>query len=72
MSQTRAMSLTESCASTAIGFAVAIASQVLIYPFFGIHVTFSTNFRLTCVFTVISIARGYLVRRVFTRRTEAV
>lgn len=65
MSQSRRHSLLETCTSTAIGFAVAMASQWVIYPLFGVVVTFSTNLALTCVFTGISIARGYAVRRLF-------
>jgi hypothetical protein len=72
MMQSRRHSLTESITNTAVGFGVALGSQILIYPWFGIHIRFNTNLKLTAVFTAISILRGYMLRRWFTRRTEAV
>jgi uncharacterized protein (DUF2062 family) len=68
--QTRAQSLIESMTNTAIGYAVAVASQVAIFPLFGIHVPVSTNLKIGLWFTVISIIRGYALRRWFTRKTE--
>lgn len=70
MAQSKKHSLIESVTNTAIGFVIALTSQVLIYPLFNIHITFKTNFWLTVVFTFISIARGYALRRIFTKHTE--
>jgi hypothetical protein len=64
-SQSKRHSLLETCVGTGIGFAIAMWSQIIIYPWFNIHVSHTTNFKLTTVFTVISIARGYAVRRGF-------
>jgi hypothetical protein len=55
----------ETCINVAIGYGVALASQVLIFPLFGIHIPLSSNLMIGAFFTVISIARGYLVRRLF-------
>lgn len=55
----------ETCINVAIGYGVALASQVLIFPLFGIHIPLSSNLMICAFFTVISIARGYLVRRLF-------
>jgi len=63
--QTRTMSLLEVCASTAVGYVVAVLSQVAIFPMFGIHIPFSSNLLIGLYFTIISIARGYIVRRWF-------
>lgn len=68
--QSRLHSFIESIANVALGFSVAIASQVAIFPLFGIHVPLTTNLQIGAWFTVISIVRSYLVRRWFTRRTE--
>jgi hypothetical protein len=70
VAQSRKHSLIESVTNTAIGFAIALTSQILIYPLFNIHITFRTNFWLTVVFTFISIVRGYVLRRIFTKHTE--
>lgn len=69
--QSRLHSLLESFTNIGIGFGVAIAGQVAIFPMFGIHVPLSTNLGIGLWFTAISVARSYLVRRWFTRRTES-
>lgn len=63
--QSRLMSLAESAVSTGIGFSVAVATQVAIFPLFGINVALSDNFAIAAVFTAISIVRSYVVRRLF-------
>lgn len=68
MNQSRLGSLIETVFNTAIGFGVAIASQVLVFPLFGIHVPLSTNLGIGAWFTAISIARGYMLRRWFNAR----
>ncbi len=65
MSQTRAMSAVESVANVAIGYGVAVASQIVIFPLFGVHLPLSDNLLIGAWFTVISLARSYVVRRVF-------
>ena len=63
--QSRAHSLIESLANVAVGYGVALASQLLIFPLYGIHVSLSTNIAIGVWFTVISIARSYVIRRWF-------
>jgi hypothetical protein len=65
MKQSRLMSLLETSLSTAIGFAVALATQVLVFPLFGFHPALHENLLITLIFTAVSIARQYLVRRLF-------
>ena len=67
MSQSRRMSLIETCASIAIGFVVSVIITAVVMPAYGHHVTLADNIQITLIFTVASIARGYLVRRVFNR-----
>lgn len=67
MTQSRRQSLAETVTSVAIGYLVALASQLAIFPLFDIHVTLSDNLMIGAWFTVISIARGYAVRRLFNR-----
>ena len=43
MQQTRLGSLIESLMNIAIGYGVALLSQIAIFPLFGIHVPLSTN-----------------------------
>lgn len=63
--QTKIGSFTESCINIAIGYGVALASQLLVFPLFGINIPLSSNIAIGAIFTVISIARSYVIRRVF-------
>lgn len=65
MKQSKAMSLLETSLSTAIGFAVALITQLLVFPLFGFRPAFHENLLITLIFTVVSIARQYVLRRVF-------
>ncbi len=68
--QTKTHSLIESLANVAVGYLVAVASQVAIFPLFGIHVPLRSNLTIGLWFTGISIVRSYTLRRFFTHRTE--
>ena len=65
--QTRRRSFTEACANTALGYAVALATQYAIFPVFGIHINHASHLGIAAVFTIVSVARNYLVRRLFNR-----
>lgn len=65
--QSKRRSFIESLTNVAVGCGVALGSQYLVFPIFGIHgVTFSEHLGITAWFTVISIARSYILRRWFT------
>ena len=65
MKQSRLMSLVESVANMVVGYGVAVVTQVLIFPVFGLHTTLAHNLKMGAVFTVVSIARSFALRRVF-------
>ncbi len=65
MKQTKKASLVESLLNVAIGYGVAVASQIVIFPMFGIHVKIMDNLLMGVFFTVVSIVRSFLVRRLF-------
>ena len=65
MKQSRRMSLVESIANVIVGYGVAVATQVLIFPAFGVHVTLAQNLKISAAFTGISIFRSFALRRVF-------
>lgn len=71
MSQSRVSSAQESFANVTVGYVVAILSQLLVFPFYGIHVPLQTNVAIGLWFTVISLVRSYALRRWFNRRTAA-
>lgn len=67
MKQTKRKSLIESIIQTIIGLGTSILIQVILYPMMGIPVTFSQNLIITLVFFMVSIVRGYFVRRIFEK-----
>lgn len=65
--QTRLQSFIESVINIAIGYFVALLAQLAVFPLFGIVIDIGTNMAIGAIFTVVSIARSYLVRRLFNR-----
>jgi len=68
--QLRRHSAIESVVNVAIGYLVALLSQIAVFPIFGIHVRLRDNLAIGAFFTAISIVRSYALRRIFTRWTE--
>ena len=69
--QSKISSLIEAWANIAIGFIVAILSQLLVFPMFGINIPLSSNLWIGAWFTAISLVRSYIIRRWFNARIKA-
>lgn len=65
MSQTRLGSLVEVLVYAAIGYFAAMVTQIVVFPWFDIHVPVSTNASLGLIFMVQSIVLRYVLRRAF-------
>lgn len=65
MKQSKLMSWVETCLNTGIGFVIAITAQILVFPLFGFNPPLSTNLYIGLIFTVVSIVRGFVLRRLF-------
>lgn len=63
--QKKKHSLLEALTGTAIGFCVAWGAQVIIFHAYGIKTTISTDIQIVFWFTLVSVIRGYCVRRLF-------
>jgi hypothetical protein len=64
--QEKRHSLLEACLSTAVGFVIAFFANLVVMPVvFGFTPSIAQNMYATILFTVISIVRGYYVRRLF-------
>ena len=63
--QTRSMSLVESIANTGAGFLVSLLIQITLFSLMAIETTTTQNLTLSGVFTLASLVRGYLMRRLF-------
>lgn len=71
--QTRRASLVETLTNVAIGYIVAVGAQVVIFPWFGIHISLAADAAIGLLFTVVSIVRSYALRRMFeTLRVKGV
>lgn len=63
--QTRWHSLLESLLNICVGFGVALITQIVVFPLYGMQVNLSQNFQITGIFTVVSLLRSYVIRRYF-------
>jgi len=65
MKQSRAMSLVEAAANVVVGYGVAVVTQILIFPIFGLHTTLAQNLKLGLIFTILC---GALHNTVYAER----
>jgi hypothetical protein len=63
--QPKLHSLLEAVFNTLSGFVLSFFVGLYLYPLFGFPVSPGQNLVITSVFTVLSIARSYLWRRLF-------
>lgn len=61
------MSATEAATNVAIGYLVSVAANIIVLPAFGYDVTIADSFAIGLAFTAISLARSYILRRIFNR-----
>jgi hypothetical protein len=59
------MSLIEAISNVAVGFLVALLTQVIVFPLFELEVGIGEHLAISGLFTIASIARSYLLRRLF-------
>lgn len=62
-------SLMEAVTNTAVGFIISLITWHFVALAMNIPVTMSQNLIITGIFTVVSIIRGYVLRRIFNGRT---
>jgi len=65
MRQSRKGSMIEAWVNVAIGYGINFAANATILPVFGFNITLMQNLQIGVLFTVISVARSYMVRRYF-------
>ena len=68
MRQSKLGSLYEACINVAIGFGINYVANLLILPLFGFHISLLGNLYLGLIYTVISVARSYVIRRWFDEK----
>ena len=70
--QSKSQSLFETLTQTTIGFLVSLLTWycILWSGLFEVTMTFADNILLTFIFTVVSIIRGYMIRRFYSGRNQ--
>jgi hypothetical protein len=66
--QSKRNSILESITNTLTGLLTTLIFSPLIYGLVGIKYTFSQLGLATILFTILSIARGYVIRRFFNKK----
>ena len=69
MKQSKLDSALEALTNIAIGAGVALVAQYVWFPMIGVQLSHSEHFMTTAVFTGVSFARSYLLRRLFNGRS---
>ena len=65
MKQSRLMSLVEAVANVIVGYGVAVATQIVVFPWFGIETGLAEHLTIGLAFVGVSLVRGYMLRRLF-------
>ena len=70
MTQSRRASLIEALTNVAVGFVLSALTTAIVFPLFGYPIRWADNLSIAGIFTVVSILRGYALRRLFNRFTH--
>ena len=65
MMQSRRQSLIEAITNVAVGYALAVLTQIVVFPWFGLKVSLNDNLAIGAIFVIISLLRSYALRRLF-------
>ena len=63
--QSRLMSLAEAVANIAVGYGIAVLTQIAVFPLFGLQASLGENLLIGGAFTIVSLGRSFLLRRLF-------
>ena len=59
------MSLAEAITNVVVGYGLAVATQIMMFPWFGIETSLQSHMEIGLAFAGVSLARGYSLRRLF-------
>ena len=65
MKQSRWMSFAEAVVNVVVGYGVAVVTQMLVFPLFGMRASVSDNLLIGVIFTMVSLVRSFTLRRIF-------
>jgi hypothetical protein len=67
MPQSRRLSLLEAMTNVFVGYALAVLTQLIVFPWFGLTASLQDNLAIGAAFVGVSLIRSYALRRVFER-----
>ena len=59
------MSMIEAATNVVVGYVLAIVTQIVVFPWFGIETGLAEHMTIGLAFVVVSLLRGYVLRRLF-------
>jgi hypothetical protein len=65
MTQSRVMSFVEAATNVVVAYVLAIVTQIIVFPWFGLEAALGEHLAIGLVFLCVSLVRGYLLRRLF-------
>jgi hypothetical protein len=63
--QSYSMSFVEAVTNIVVGYALAVLTQMIVFPLFGLHASLSENLLIGCFFVGVSLIRSLAIRRLF-------
>ena len=67
MPESRHLSLLEAVTNVVVGYMLAILTQMIVFPWFGLTASLQENFAIGAAFVGVSLVRSYALRHVFER-----
>ena len=66
--QSKRESMIETLTNVSIGWFISFIANMLVLPLFGYNINLTDGLLISIIFTIISIVRGYVVRRWFNSK----
>ena len=70
--QSKRESMIETLTNVCIGLLISFIANMLVLPLFGYDINLTDGVLISIIFTIISIVRGYMVRRWFNSKGDKV
>ena len=66
--QSKKQSFIEANINTASGFFISLLLAYCVLPYFGLNKSIATSLEVVSIFTITSLARNYIIRRIFNKK----
>ena len=68
--QSKKQSLIETLTSVFVGWLIGVILNMLVLPLFDYNITVIDSLLVSLIFTVVSVIRGYVIRRFFNSKEK--